>query len=152
MQRSHQNYPFRARHQAKRGSGRCRARKGAAAVEFALVAPAMILLALGIIEFGRAIMVQALVSDAARQGARLASLDGATPDEVVDAVNDALQAAGIDADAVTTTMDPPQLNGLETGDRVTVGVSIPFSRVTWLRTRWLVGDYRIRAATRWRHE
>lgn len=44
--------------------------RGAAAVEFALVAPVLILLLLGIFEFGRAFHTQTALSAAAREGAR----------------------------------------------------------------------------------
>lgn len=52
--------------------------RGAAAVEFALVAPLLLVLALGIAEFGRAYDTQAALSQAAREGARALAL-GSTP-------------------------------------------------------------------------
>lgn len=47
-------------------------RRGAAAVEFALVLPVLMLILLGIIEFGRAWNVKQTLTDAAREGARVA--------------------------------------------------------------------------------
>lgn len=44
--------------------------RGAAAVEFALLAPILIMLILGIMEFGRAYNVQVSLTNAAREGAR----------------------------------------------------------------------------------
>jgi Flp pilus assembly protein TadG len=58
-------------------------RSGVAAVEFALVVPIFLLLVFGIIEFGRALMVQQVLVNASREGARQAVLDGATSAEVV---------------------------------------------------------------------
>jgi len=49
---------------------RARSDRGAAAVEFALVAPILILLVVGIAEFGRAYNVQNSLSAAAREGVR----------------------------------------------------------------------------------
>lgn len=49
---------------------RLRSERGAAAVEFALVVPALLLLLLGIIEFGRAYNVQISLTHAARESAR----------------------------------------------------------------------------------
>ena len=66
-------------------------RSGAAAVEFALVLPLFLAIVLGIVEFGRAMMVGQLVTNAAREGARLAVLNGATNDQVEAAVLDNLQ-------------------------------------------------------------
>jgi Flp pilus assembly protein TadG len=48
--------------------------RGAAAVEFALLLPVLILLLFGIVEFGRALNAQITITQAAREGARLASL------------------------------------------------------------------------------
>ena len=50
--------------------------RGAAALEFALVAPVLILMILGMIDFGMVMNAQALVANAARDGARVASLNG----------------------------------------------------------------------------
>ncbi|MPV37015.1 TadE family protein [Georgenia subflava] len=48
--------------------------RGAAAVEFALVVPLLILLVLGIAEFGRAYHLQTTLSGAAREGVRVMAL------------------------------------------------------------------------------
>ncbi len=56
-----------------------RNRRGAAVVEFAVVAPVFFLLVFGMIEFGRAIMVQQILTNASREGARVAVLDSPTP-------------------------------------------------------------------------
>lgn len=48
--------------------------RGAAAVEFALVLPILLLLVIGILEFGRAYHVQTTLSNAARDGVRVMAL------------------------------------------------------------------------------
>ena len=48
--------------------------RGASAVEFALVVPLLILLVIGIAEFGRAFQVQSTLSAAAREGVRSMAL------------------------------------------------------------------------------
>ena len=48
--------------------------RGAAAVEFALIAPALLTLAVGIMEFSRVFNAQATLSAAAREGVRSMSL------------------------------------------------------------------------------
>ncbi|MBA8793012.1 Flp pilus assembly protein TadG [Friedmanniella endophytica] len=53
---------------------RTRTERGAAAVEFALVAPLLILLVVGITQFGRAYAAQAQLTNAARQAARTMAL------------------------------------------------------------------------------
>lgn len=51
-----------------------RCERGASAVEFALIVPVLLLLIGGIIDFGRAYYQEIQLSNAARDGARLASL------------------------------------------------------------------------------
>src|SRR5215469_8310359 len=48
--------------------------RGAAAVEFALLLPLLLLLVFGIIDFGRALNAQITLTQAAREGSRLAAL------------------------------------------------------------------------------
>lgn len=49
--------------------------RGAAAVEFALVLPILLVLLLGIVEFGRVFNVQVSVTNAAREGARVMAIE-----------------------------------------------------------------------------
>jgi len=49
--------------------------RGAAAVEFALLLPLLLLLLFGIIDFGRALNAQITITQAAREGARLEALN-----------------------------------------------------------------------------
>lgn len=48
--------------------------RGAAAVEFALIAPVLVLMVLGITEFGRAYYFQTTLSQAAREGVRVKAI------------------------------------------------------------------------------
>ena len=50
--------------------------RGAAAVEFALIVPILLILVFGIIDFGLAMYSQTMVGNAAREGVRTASLEG----------------------------------------------------------------------------
>jgi Flp pilus assembly protein TadG len=56
----------------RRSSGR--RDRGAAAVELALVLPVLLLIVCGIVDFGRAYNAQVALTQAAREGARLAAL------------------------------------------------------------------------------
>ncbi|MBE4719250.1 TadE/TadG family type IV pilus assembly protein [Pseudarthrobacter sp. AB1] len=50
--------------------------RGAVAVEFAIVAPLLVMLLLGIMEFSRAYNAQATLSAAAREGVRVMAISG----------------------------------------------------------------------------
>lgn len=72
---------------------RPRAERGAAAVEFALVVPLLLVVLFGIIDFGFAINRYAIVNNAAREGVREASL-GASEAEIRAAVTRGLSDLG----------------------------------------------------------
>lgn len=109
---------------------RARSRRGAAAVEFAVVAPVFFLVVLGIIEFGRMVMAQQVITNAAREGARVAVLDSATAARVTTRVTDYLAAAGVSGATVTVTPNPPTSAGF--GQPVSVRIDIPFTAVSAL--------------------
>lgn len=54
------------------GVGRSAREVGAAAVEFAIILPVLLLIVAGIIDFGRAFFTQVTLTNAAREGARAA--------------------------------------------------------------------------------
>lgn len=60
-------------------------RRGAAALEFALVGLPLIFLILGLIEFGRALYVKSAVNAAADRAQRVVMIDPATSDAVLEA-------------------------------------------------------------------
>jgi hypothetical protein len=74
--------------------------RGAAAVEFALIAPVLFVLVLGIIDFGLYINAAAVVNNAAREGVRAASL-GASSSEIVVVTEEALSQLPGSSDAGT---------------------------------------------------
>jgi len=55
----------------------CRGRDGASLVEFSLVAPFVVLLTLGIVDFGRIMWTSTTIEHVAREAARYAALHGA---------------------------------------------------------------------------
>src|SRR5688572_33108119 len=80
-------------------------RDGIAAVEFAVVIPVFLLLVIGIIELGRAVMVQQILTTASREGARRAVLERATTTEVTTIVRDYLSKCGIKGAAATIEVE-----------------------------------------------
>jgi Flp pilus assembly protein TadG len=127
-----------------------RNRRAAAAVEFALVAPLFFLFVFAMLEYGRMVMVQQVITNASREGARRAVLDGATTTSVTNAVNDYLAAGSITGATITIAPNPP--NDAEFGDPVTVTVSIGFNQVSWLPSPMYLGGRTMIATTVMRRE
>lgn len=64
-------------------------RRGAAAIEFAIVAPVLFALLFGVFEIGRLMYQQSLVAAAAAAGARAAAVYGADDDDSIEAAVEA---------------------------------------------------------------
>lgn len=129
-----------------------RNRRAAAAVEFAIVAPVFFLLIFGMIEYGRMVMVQQVITNASREGARFAVLDGANYEEIKSRVKDYLTSASINSvnALVTVEPDPPTSAGF--GEPITVSVSIAFAKVSWLPSPMYLGGKTLTATTVMRRE
>jgi Flp pilus assembly protein TadG len=133
-----------------RGTSRLK-RRGASAVEFAVVAPVLFLMIFGMIEFGRLIMVQQIMTNASREGAREAVLDGATSTTVDTHVREYLQGTSIDPNDVAVAFNiSPQ--SATAGDAVTVTLTLDFNDVSWLPGSWFLSNTTMRAQTTMRRE
>jgi Flp pilus assembly protein TadG len=108
-----------------------RGEQGQALVEMALVLPILLILVLGILEFGRAWNTKQVVTDAAREGARLAVVQNndITKDSVKAAIAIYLGRAGIPGTAVTIDFDdddPPAGHWRESDEMQTVYVGVNY--------------------------
>lgn len=119
-------------------------------VETALVLPLFFMLVLGIIEFGRALMVAQLLNNGARDGVRAAVMDGSTNTEVQTAVLDFVEdAVGVERSkfSVSITVTPAPGNPdpgndvslAEKRDLIDVTVTVPFGDVSYLPGSYLSG-------------
>jgi Flp pilus assembly protein TadG len=80
-------------------------RTGQGLVEFVLIAPLLLLLIFGLVEFARAWNIRHVITDAAREGARTLAVDnGVSADSVQTVVEGALQSAGLNPANATITM------------------------------------------------
>jgi len=107
------------------------------------------LVVLGMIEIGRAVMVEQVLTNASREGARAAVLDGATVSAVQDKVVTYMKNGGIPAattDMVSVTPDPA-LATTTNGTPVTVKIQIQFSKVSWLPTPMFIAGSKNLTAT-----
>jgi len=108
-----------------------RSERGAAAVEFALVLPILVMLLFGIIQFGMAFNQKQGLHAAAREGARVGSIPTTTEREIAARVDAALVGVAGTANAQTTVAPAGELPCAAPGSvTVTVtsnaDISIPF--------------------------
>jgi hypothetical protein len=92
---------------AVRLPNRWRQERGAELVEFALVLPLMLLVLLGILDMGLLFQRYHVLTNAAREGARLAVLPGYADEDVETRVTQFLTAGGL-TEAPTTTVGAPE--------------------------------------------
>jgi Flp pilus assembly protein TadG len=116
----------------------------------ALVLPVFLSIVLGIIEFGRAMMISNLVANAAREGARLSVTSGSTNSSVTSAVQNFMtEATGVSSGNVNVTItvtaaagNPNPANNVANasrGDTCTVHVTVPFNSVSLIPADHLAG-------------
>ena len=101
--------------------------RGSVAVEFALLLPVLLLIIFGTIDFGRAINAQITLTQAAREGARLASLG--YPATGTNSVTSRTQSAATGLSNVTVTVTTCAA-GAGAGVDGVVSVSYPFTFIT----------------------
>ena len=114
------------------------ARRGASAVEFAIIAPIFFSVVFGLIEFSRMVMCYQVMTNAAREAAREGTLAGISTSDVIDRANTVLQAGAVSG--ATASVQPAQVAVLEQGESFTVTVQGPYNAMGWLPVpQWLGG-------------
>ena len=126
-----------------------RMRLGAAMVEFAVVAPLMILFTLGMLEIGRMTMVKQLLVNVSREGAREGTLPNSTNTSVKNSVDALLSQSGITGTTVSVSATSiPSSSGVY----VTVSISVPSENVSWLSMPLFMSGRTVSASTSMRKE
>ena len=125
------------------------ARRAVAVVEFALVAPLVTLLLMGLLEVGRMVQINQILMNAAREGARQASSGQYNCTTVNTTVTNYLNAAGITnlsglqvqvANLTSKSVGPHthgSVNDYDPSqaawmDQLQVNVSLPYQNVQWI--------------------
>ena len=110
-------------------------RRGAAAVEFAIVAPITFALFFAAYEFSRVNMVRHSIDIAAYEGARAGITPGATVEDVELRVNRILNGVGVRGATIDVTPDPI---GRTTAE-VTVDLDVAMGPNSWTRSNYFRG-------------
>lgn len=97
---------------------------GQSLVEFAIVMPVLLAVVIGIFEFGRAWNVRQVITNVAREGARLAVVPSSSESAVRATIDSGLSAAALNPASSTVTI---QGMGGGTGSPSTVQVAYPYT-------------------------
>lgn len=118
---------------SRRFSKSTSSRRGATAVEFALVAPVFFMILLASIEISRLNVMRNTADHAAYEAARTGLVPGGTADEAIAAANQLLSVVGTRGAQVVIT---PAVLTDETAE-IRVDIAIPFNRNALLIPRFL---------------
>lgn len=107
---------------------RIRNERGAALLETAITIPLILLISVAIFEFGRAFQTWQVLTNAAREGARIAVIEGTTDEQIRTRVRDYLDGGGLslarsESVAVQVQRDVPM--GQSNASQITI--SYPFN-------------------------
>lgn len=116
------------------GDGTRDPQSGVALIETAFILPLLLVLCMGMLDFGRAFHMKSVLDQAAREGARIAVVTSPDPDLVTDKVNQVLASSGVAATSV-------QVTGPDAARMVTVTVTATFTFVTPGIFALVNGDY-----------
>lgn len=120
--------------------------KGQSFVEFALILPVLLIIVMGILEFGLMFNAYITISNASREGARLGSLGG-TNTQITQRVE---TTAGIlNSSDITVTVTP---NSRSRGDMIIVLVEYDYSLITPVISNILSPIINLEASTTMRVE
>lgn len=115
---------------------RPRKRSGVAMLEFAIVLPILLMLVLGIIEMGRVMMLNQVVTNANREACRQAIVPGASEARILEIVHQSLNASGVsESGRVVRLLDeagsPASLDAIASKSPVVVETQVPYAENTW---------------------
>jgi Flp pilus assembly protein TadG len=103
-----------------------RSERGAVLIEFALVFPLLLLVTLGIIDFGLMFQRYEVLTNAAREGARVSVLSGYSSDDVETRVEQYLQATSLSDLTVNTSVAAPSTVNLGGSCITVIAVTVSF--------------------------
>jgi len=107
---------------------RMRSEKGAALIEAAITVPVILLICVGIFEFGRAYQTMQVLTNAAREGARMAVITASTDAAVTARVRSYMQAGSLPnhATAAVTVVRNVSMTGADTGSSIVIDYPFQF--------------------------
>lgn len=120
--------------------------RGLATVEAALVVPFVLVLVLGVMEYGWMFLKVHHVANAARRGARVAILPYSSSNDVLSSIEELMEKAGLSDTGYNVDLTPPDVSSALPNDAVTVRVTVPYVNVGIISIPLLPVPENLRAA------
>ena len=104
--------------------------------------PLFLMIIIGMMEFGRALMIYQVTTNAAREAARRSVISGTTNGEVTSLINDYLDGSSVNPDGRTIEIldssgNAASIESIASHEQVTIVISVPFEENSLGFTRWL---------------
>lgn len=110
---------------------------GTTTVEAAIVFPLLLLLTLGIIQYGWLFLKAHQTTNAARHGARIAIRADATNSDVLDAIGYLMEDAGLGGSGYSVQFSPIDVSSVVMGGELSVQISVPGAKVSLFNVSFL---------------
>ncbi len=104
-------------------------RRGLAAIETAIVLPLILILTMGLLEYGWMFLKAQQIQNAAREGARVGCRVGATGADIISAVRHSMSLSGMDDSGYDLDRELSVVAGLEVGPMLTITVRVDYSAI-----------------------
>ena len=104
-------------------------RRGVVLIEVALTLSLLLVLTIGLMEYGWLFLKQHETANAARRGARIAVLPFTSNENVLAAIAAEMEDAGMGSSGYTVTLTPEDVSLAYPSDVVRVEVSVPYDNV-----------------------
>jgi Flp pilus assembly protein TadG len=104
--------------------------RGAAAVEAAIVFPLLLLLTLGVIEYGWLFLKVHQITNATRYGARIAIRPGSSTADVINDIDSLMATADLQTSGYSVVFIPADITSVAVGDPVEVKVTVPWANIS----------------------
>lgn len=108
-----------------------RKRRGSSVLEFVLVLPILIMLSLGVVDYGYFFYVKNTLQGAAEAAARAAIPPTATNSSVTTVVSNMMTAAGLQNSGYTVTFSPSDVSTASAGSSVSVTINLTWGNVSF---------------------
>ena len=131
------------RREGRRHEG-TKARRGAAAVEFALVVSLLFMLLIGLIDYGWIFLKVQQITQAARAGVRAAVVADSTTATVESTINAWMAQAGIAT--FTYILTPANVSEVSAGSPIKVEITVPTNQLALIRTSLIPVPDKLHAA------